>query len=173
MIVRCTSRRFDFLMKRIGSGHSLPERWEGLTKMKYYYACPEIPVDHNEVRRDRFRYWDCEQHIYKEERLVCLDTKKPGDKTVPIEKLEVVRDRFQEWTLFPGQLKLNSPSMVEDDTLTATRKLRIQEEKALKESILRQKHLEQLIETEAMKKSKKDSKKMKKHWNPLVPHKVH
>lgn len=123
--------------------------------MKYFYACPDIPVDHDEVRRDRVRYWDCEQHIYKEERLVCLDTRKPGDKTVPIEKLEVVKDRFQEWTVFPGQLKVNAPSMIEDESLAATRKVRVHEEKQLKESILRQKNLEQLIE--ATKKGKKDS----------------
>jgi hypothetical protein len=124
--------------------------------MKYFYACPDIPVDHDEVRRDRVRYWDCEQHIYKEERLVCLDTRKPGDKTVPIEKLEVVKDRFQEWAVFPGQLKVNAPSMIEDESLAATRKVRIQEEKQMKESIQRQKNLEQLIEA-ATKKGKKDS----------------
>ena len=141
--------------------------------MKYFYACPEIPVDHDEVIRERFRYWDCEQHIYKEERLVCLDTRKPGDKTVPLEKLEVVRDRFQEWTLFPGQLKVNSPSMVEDESLAATRKVRLQEDKALKESISRQKHIEQLI-FEETKKCKRDSnnptaaKKVKKATTPAL-----
>ena len=146
MIVRCTSRRFDFLMKRIGPGHHAPERWEGLSNMKYYYACPDIPVDHDEVKRDRLRYWDCEQHIYKEDRLVFLDTKKPGDKTVPPEKIDLVRGRYQDWTVFPGQLKAFEPSMLEEEVEVVGRKLRVQENKALKESLARQKLLEESID---------------------------
>ena len=155
MIVRCTSRRFDFLMLRVAPGNTSPERWEGLDNMKYYYACPDIPVDHDQVRRDRHRYWDCERHIYKEERLVCLDTKKPGDTTVPQEKVEVVRERFHEWILYPGQLKVNEPSMLEDESNVYTRKLRAKEDKALKDSIERQRILEQQIEA-LLKKEKQD-----------------
>jgi len=132
-------------MKRIGPGHHVPERWEGLSNMKYYYACPDIPVNHDEVRRERLRYWDCEQHIYKEDRLVFLDTRKPGDKTVPPEKLELVRGRYQDWTVYPGQLKPFEPSMIEEESQAVDRKLRTQENKALKESRERVKLLEEKI----------------------------
>ena len=113
--------------------------------MKYYYACPDIPVNHDEVRKERLRYWDCEQHIYKEERLVFLDTKKPGDKTLPPEKLDRVRGRYQDWTVYPGQLKAFEPSMIEEESQAAGRKLRAQEDKALKDSIAREKLLEEKI----------------------------
>jgi hypothetical protein len=87
--------------------------------------------------------------------LVCLDTKKPGDTTVPQEKVEVVRERFHEWILYPGQLKVNEPSMLEDESNVYTRKLRAKEDKALKDSIERQRILEQQIEA-LLKKEKQD-----------------
>jgi len=136
-------------MKKMGSGNHVLERWEGISNMKYFYACPEIPVNHQEIKEDRHRYWDCEQHLYQESRLVCLDTRKPGDKTVPKEKSEVVSDRFKEWMLYPGTLKPTSESMIEDSSLAATRKLRVQEDKAMKESIERQKRIEAQIEAAA------------------------
>jgi hypothetical protein len=71
MYVRCTTRRFDFLMKKVGSTQTA-EMWQGLDKLKHFYACPHISVDHGEVKRDRFLYWDSGQHIYKEDRLVLL-----------------------------------------------------------------------------------------------------
>ena len=109
----------DFLMKKMGPGNHALERWEGISNMKYFYACPEIPVNHQEIKEDRHRYWDCEQHLYQESRLVCLDTRKPGDKTVPKEKSDV-SDRFQEWMLYPGTLKPTSESMIEDSSLATT-----------------------------------------------------
>ena len=135
-------------MKKVVSGNYALERWEGLSNMKYFYACPDIPVNHQEIRLERHRYWDCEQHIYKESRLVFLDTRKPGDKTLPEEKPELVKERFEEWTVYPGQLKSTSASMIEDASLAVTRKLRLQEEKEmkLKESLARQKIIEAQIE---------------------------
>jgi hypothetical protein len=69
---------------------------------------------------------------------VFLDTKKPGDKTVPPEKIDLVRGRYQDWTVFPGQLKAFEPSMLEEEVEVVGRKLRVQENKALKESLARQ-----------------------------------
>ena len=75
-----------------------------------------------------------------------LDTKKPGDKTVPPEKIDLVRGRYQDWTVFPGQLKAFEPSMLEEEVEVVGRKLRVQENKALKESLARQKLLEESID---------------------------
>lgn len=144
MTVRCSTRRFDFLVMKVGSSQT-PEMWQGLDRMKHFYACPDIPVDHSLVKRDRFRYWDCEQHIYKEDRLILLDTRFPSNKNLPNEKLEVVKARFNQWILYPGRLKAHEDSMLEEQSLLQSRSVRQSEEKAMKESLQRAKELKALI----------------------------
>lgn len=41
MTVRCSTRRFDFLVKKFGSTQTA-EMWQGLDKMKHFYACPTL-----------------------------------------------------------------------------------------------------------------------------------
>jgi hypothetical protein len=144
MNVRCSSRRFDFLMKRVGSTQTA-ELWQGLDRMKHFYACPHIAVDHAAVKVDRLLYWDTWQHTYKEERLVLLDTRYPSNKNLPPEKPEIVKERYDQWTIYPGRLKPLEETMLLADTLLASRATRKAEEKAMKASIQRTKQIEALI----------------------------
>ena len=164
MNVRCATRRFDFLMKKVGSTQTA-EMWQGLDKIKHFYACPHISVDHGEVKRDRFLYWDSWQHIYKEDRLVLLDTRYPSNKNLPAEKLELVQDRFQQWKLYPGRLKAHEPSMLEADTLLASRaarKLEEQQQAIMQASLKKSRELEALIESHEGLQPSKEDKKAKK-----------
>ena len=160
MTVRCSSRRFDFLVQKVGSTQT-PEIWCGLERMKQFYACPEFPVDHSMVKKDRLRYWDCEQHIYKEDRLILLDTRYPSNKTLPQEKQETVKERFEQWIVLPGRLKAHEESMLEAQAMLESRSLRKQEEKALKDSLKRVKELETLIEGHVTNKITKSSAEKK------------
>ena len=166
MTVRCSTRRFDFLMKKLGSTQT-PEMWQGLDKMKHFYACPEVLVDHALVKKDRYRYWDCEQHIYKEERLVLLDTRFPSNRNLPPEKLEIVQDRYNQWILYPGRLQAHEDSMLEAQTLLISRSARQQEEKAMKESLKRARDLELLISAQQNQQNRSHSDKRAKQSKPL------
>lgn len=100
------------------------------------------------------RYWDTWQHIYREERLVLLDTRYPSNKNLPSEKLETVQDRFNQWML---RLKAHEDSMLEAQSLLMSRSARKQEEKAMKESLKRARELEALIEAKKQPSTKKVS----------------
>ena len=134
--------------------------------MKHFYACPHIIVDHAAVKRDRFLYWDTWQHIYKEDRLVLLDTRYPSNKNLPAEKLDIVQDRFHQWTLYPGRLKAHEASMLEADTLLASRaarKLEEQQQQAIMQaSLKRTRELEALIEGHKSLQPSKEGKRLNK-----------
>ena len=171
MTVRCSTRRFDFLVMKVGSSSQTPEMWQGLDRMKHFYACPEIPVDHSLVKRDRFRYWDCEQHIYREDRLILLDTRFPSNKNLPNEKLEIVKARFNQWILYPGRLKAHEDSMLEEQSLLQSRSIRQSEGKAMKESVERTKELMVLIKEAQNSQPAKSAAAEKKPKLPAPPQK--
>ncbi len=135
--------------------------------MKHFYICPHIIVDHAAVKRDRFLYWDTWPHIYKEDRLVLLDTRYPSNKNLPTEKLDIVQDRFHQGTLYPGRLKAHEASMLVADTLLASsraaRKLEEQQQQAIMQaSMKRTRELEALIEDHKSLQPSKEGKRLNK-----------
>ena len=105
LIVRCVNRTPVFLMMEVSADPSIEHElqpWEGYDKIKHFYVMPEVPVDYDKLSRARLRYWDMNRHEYKEDRLIQIDTHRPGDITVDRATSHQVASSWSTWTIKHG-----------------------------------------------------------------------
>jgi hypothetical protein len=123
LITRCKDRAPIFIMKEVMSGNaSKIERW-GWNLMKNFYAAPEVFIDTDSLKQERYQYWRCENHLYRPEKLLLLDTKSPGVRTVLDATPENIQRAEKYWSIKPGAKTAAAP--VIDLTVTgAAHKLR-------------------------------------------------
>ena len=120
LITRCKDRNPVFMMKEVNGNASQIERW-GWNMMKHFYAVPDILIDTDSLKQQRYQYWRCENHLYRPEKLLLLDTKSPGVRTVLDATAEQMQRAERYWAIKPGAKKATEEEVVTSLTATHTR----------------------------------------------------
>jgi hypothetical protein len=81
LTVNCSSNRTDFLVIKNNSSISNNniEYWEGMDKIKSFICHPEIKINHAQLFKARFEYFDKNRWLYDHSRSIPIDTHYPGD----------------------------------------------------------------------------------------------
>jgi len=124
LIVRCVNRSPVFLMMEVSADPSVEHElqpWEGYDKIKHFYVMPEVPVDYEKLSRARLRYWDMNRHEYNEERLIQIDTHRPGDLTVVRATSQQVASSLSTWTIRHGPRDILAEAKLSGEEKAPTR----------------------------------------------------
>ena len=122
LITRCKDRAPIFIMKEVSGNASKIERW-GWNLMKNFYAAPEVFIDTDSLKQERYQYWRCENHLYRPEKLLLLDTKSPGVRTVLDATPENIQRAEKYWSIKPG-VKTAAAPVIDLTVTSAAHKLR-------------------------------------------------